>query len=89
MKNLCLGLFLMVMAMGSYPALAAESVNINVASIKQLAKSLEGVGVRRAAAIYRYRKENGPFESIDDLRQVKGMSMKIIDNNRAIIVLDQ
>ncbi|MCA8837261.1 MAG: helix-hairpin-helix domain-containing protein [Gammaproteobacteria bacterium] len=83
-KCLCLTLALSVL---SLPANSQESVNINSDSIKLLAKGLDGVGVRRAVAIVKHRKENGHFESIDDLAKVKGVSMSLVEKNRDRIIL--
>ena len=50
---------------------SAEKVNINKATAKELAK-VKGMTVSKARAIVSYRKKNGDFKSIEDLKQVKG-----------------
>jgi competence protein ComEA len=47
-------------------------VNINTASVEEL-DALPGVGPTIAQRIVDYRSENGPFRSIEDLMQVKGI----------------
>ncbi len=61
----------------------AAPVDINSAEAPALASALKGVGPKKAEAIVAYRKEHGPFKSVDDLAKVKGISMKTIDANRS------
>lgn len=72
----------LVLACLSMPAFAGP-VDINTADAGTLAGSIDGVGERKAQAIIRYRQENGPFASVDELARVKGIGMKTVDNNRA------
>lgn len=60
----------------------AAAVNINTADSQALAENLSGVGPKKAQAIVDYRKAHGPFKSIDDLTNVKGIGQNIIDANR-------
>lgn len=64
-----------------------QSVNINSADAQTIASSLHGIGAKRAEAIVAYRNQNGPFKSVDDLSKIKGISKKIIDDNRERITL--
>ncbi len=58
---------------GSSPAGApASPVNINTASLEEL-DSLQGVGPSTAQKIVDYRTANGPFASIDDIKNVSGI----------------
>jgi competence protein ComEA len=61
----------------------AGPVDINTADAKTLAAELRGVGDSTAAAIVAYRTANGPFKTVDDLRKVKGIGDKILEQNRA------
>jgi competence protein ComEA len=63
--------------------LAPMSVNINTADAQTLAVALDGVGTARAKAIVEYREAHGPFRSVDDLAQVKGIGDRVVDANRA------
>jgi competence protein ComEA len=63
--------------------LAPMSVNINTADAQTLAAALDGVGASRAKAIVEYREAHGPFRSVDDLAQVKGIGERVVDANRA------
>lgn len=62
--------------------LAPMSVNINTADAQTLAAALDGVGASRAKAIVEYRDSHGPFRSVDDLAQVKGIGERVVDANR-------
>jgi len=60
----------------------AAPVDINKASAQEMSESLKGVGLKKAEAIIAYRKANGPFASIDDLANVKGIGEKTIAKNK-------
>ena len=47
-------------------------VNINTADLKELEK-LPGIGPGKAAAIVRFRQENGPFQTAEELMLVPGI----------------
>lgn len=51
-------------------------ININTASAAEL-DSLQGIGPSKAAAIIAYREENGPFDSIEAVMNVKGIGEKM------------
>ena len=68
------------------PVLAwAGPVDINKADAKTIAKELNGIGLSRAQAIVSYREKNGAFKSIDELRKVKGIGAKTLEQNRVNI----
>ncbi|MEA3475128.1 MAG: ComEA family DNA-binding protein [Candidatus Cloacimonadota bacterium] len=53
-------------------------VNINTAS-KSYLMSLPGIGEGKANAIIEYRKNNGPFKSIEEIKNVKGIGKGIFE----------
>lgn len=65
-----------------------QTVNINEADAETLSARLIGVGKSRAEAIVRYREEFGPFFTVEDLLQVKGIGESTLERNRARIVLE-
>ena len=65
----------------------AGPVDINSASAEQLAAELNGIGEARAKAIVAYRAAHGPFVSVDSLLEVKGVGERIVEVNRANILL--
>ena len=60
----------------------AEVVNINTADVQTLAANVIGVGEKRALAIVAFRDEHGPFKSVDEMTQVRGIGLKLINKNR-------
>jgi len=65
-----------------------QTVNINKDDATTLAARLDGVGRSRAEAIVRYRDSFGPFVSVEDLLEVKGVGQSILDKNRDRITLE-
>jgi len=63
-------------------------VNINTADAKSLAAGLKGVGQSRAEDIVRYRETYGPFASVDELAEVKGVGKSTIEKNREVLTLE-
>ncbi len=61
------------------PALAGEPVDINTASAEELAAAIPGVGLTRARAIIRFRKEHGPFARVEDLTRVSGIGARTVE----------
>lgn len=59
-----------------------ETVSINQASAEQLAETLNGVGLKKAEAIVRYREQNGPFTDIEQLQEVPGIGLALLERNR-------
>jgi competence protein ComEA len=70
------------------PPPAVTAVNINKADAATMASALKGVGTSRAQEIVRYREAYGPFSSVDELAEVKGIGQSTLDDNRARITLD-
>lgn len=58
-----------------------KTVNINTASAEDLAQVLNGVGLKKAQAIVRYREELGPFTQIEQLREVPGIGPSLLERN--------
>lgn len=61
---------------------AAEPVNLNSASAETLAAGMVGIGPAKAQAIVDYREAHGPFKTVDDLLQIKGIGAATLDKNR-------
>ncbi|MBW1783735.1 MAG: helix-hairpin-helix domain-containing protein [Deltaproteobacteria bacterium] len=53
----------------------AEKVNINTATAAQL-QTISGIGPTIADRIVKYRDENGPFKTAQDITHVKGIGPK-------------
>jgi len=73
--------FVPVAAVAAGKAVAAEvveTVQLNQATAEQL-QSLPGIGPALAERIVAYRKENGPFKSLDQLTEVRGIGQSKFD----------
>lgn len=76
---------LLSLLLASFGAFA--SVNINTADAPTIAKELNGIGTKKAQAIVEYRKQHGPFKTIESLTEVKGIGLKTVEKNRSLIKL--
>ena len=56
-------------------------VNINTADIETLTRELNGVGAAKARAIVEFREAHGAFATVDELLEVKGIGMAILEKN--------
>ncbi|WP_343226480.1 ComEA family DNA-binding protein [Pseudomarimonas salicorniae] len=74
-----------LLALSATAAFAAGKVDINRASAAEIAAAMNGIGLAKAEAIVAYRSENGPFKSIDQLAEVKGVGLKTVEKNREVI----
>ena len=59
--------------------LAFAAVNLNTATQAEL-ESLKGVGPAKAKSIIEYREQNGAFQSVDELKKVKGFGEKSVES---------
>ncbi|CAG0995150.1 ComE operon protein 1 [Burkholderiales bacterium] len=69
----------LALAFAFSPALAA--VNLNTATRDELL-AVPGIGPTKAQAILDHRAAQGPFNSVDDLRDVKGFRGKLVERLR-------
>lgn len=67
---------------------SAGPVNVNSADAETLSAELKGVGLSRAEAIVAWREMHGPFRTVEDLAQVKGIGARTVEINRDNILLD-
>ena len=64
----------------------AEKIDINQADPDELTK-LPGIGTSTAAKISAYRDANGPFKSLDELLNVKGIGPEKLKKIRPLVTL--
>jgi len=57
-------------------------LNLNTADAQTIQSELSGIGEAKAQAIVAYREANGPFSSVDELLEVKGIGKSLLDKNR-------
>ncbi|MBT2636471.1 helix-hairpin-helix domain-containing protein [Bacillus sp. ISL-39] len=71
------------------PAQLGESdgkgtVNLNSAESSEL-QTLPGIGPAKADAIIKHRETNGPFKSIEDLKEISGIGVKTFEKLKDLI----
>ena len=98
MKKLYVALMLMVCVVvsGFAPGLVSaadqvavadvSAVNLNQANADEL-QALPGVGPALAERIVAYREMQGPFETLDQLAEVKGIGTKSLERIRGRVTL--
>jgi competence protein ComEA len=59
-------------------------INLNKADENEL-QNLPGIGPSKAAAIIEYRETNGPFKSVEDLKNISGIGDKTFDKLKDLI----
>ena len=64
-----------------------KKININTAKADDFV-NLPGIGVKKALAIIDYRRKNGKFKKIEDIKKVKGIGKKLYDGFRDIIYIE-
>jgi competence protein ComEA len=79
--------FFLLLFIFAGPALAVP-VDINSADASTIAAALRGIGDKKAQAIVAYREKNGPFQSVDQLVDVKGIGQGLLAKIRSDIRLD-
>jgi competence protein ComEA len=81
-------LYLTLMLVLFFATAAFAKVNINSATVEELA-SLNGIGKAKAEAIIAYRTTNGNFATVEDLTKVKGIGDKIIEKIKPEITVGE
>lgn len=69
------------------PAHLKDKISINTASEKELEK-IKGIGPTLAHRIVQYRKEHGPFASIEDVVLVRGVSEKLLERISSEVTIE-
>jgi len=64
----------------------SDKININTAGEIELDK-LPGIGPARAADIIEYRDSHGGFQSIEELKNIKGIGDKTFENLKDLITI--
>jgi competence protein ComEA len=86
-KTALLGLFLAAHLATAEPASQPQAININTATVEQLAQ-LKGIGEAKAQAIVAYRQANGKFSSPEDITKVKGIGPSTLQTNLAQLTVE-
>ncbi|MEN8638957.1 ComEA family DNA-binding protein [Pseudomonas sichuanensis] len=67
---------------------ANNRVDLNTADALTLQKALAGIGQAKAQAIVAYREANGPFTSVDELLEIKGIGKALLERNRDKLMVE-
>ncbi|MGA2655143.1 MAG: ComEA family DNA-binding protein [Gammaproteobacteria bacterium] len=87
-KRFFLSLVYVVCVLASSFAFAQTGpININTASVEEL-QQIKGIGEKRAEAIVAYREQNGRFDTVEDLLEVKGIGDATLARNHGILVVE-
>lgn len=78
---------LALLALFVFSGMAMATVNLNTATKDKL-EAVKGIGPQKAAAIIAYREKNGPFKTVDDLKNVTGFGDKSVANMRSDLTVD-
>jgi len=87
LKNILAPLFLAAALALPGVASAVERININTADAAAFDRVMDGVGPAKSAAIVEHRRANGPFRSVDQLIDVRGIGLATLERNRARLVV--
>lgn len=63
-------------------------LNLNTADAATLQQALNGIGKAKAEAIVAYREANGPFTSVDELLEIKGIGNALLERNRDKLMVE-
>jgi competence protein ComEA len=66
---------------------SSKKVNLNTATEAEL-QTVSGIGAKKAQEIVRYREENGPFKTVDDLKNVSGIGEKTVERLKDSLSVD-
>jgi competence protein ComEA len=60
---------------------SSKPIDVNTASAAELT-ALKGIGQVKAEAIVQYREKHGGFQTVDDLKLVRGIGDKLLEQIR-------
>jgi competence ComEA-like helix-hairpin-helix protein len=73
---------------GKSPALNGKTVNLNKATAEDLVKNVPLITPELAKKIVQYRKDNGDFQSVDELLQIDGFTRPLFERIKKFFILE-
>jgi comEA protein len=64
----------------------ANPVNLNSASVEQL-QQVPGIGPATAKSIVNFREKSGPFQRVEDLLAIRGISKQALERMRPYVTV--
>ena len=68
--------------------LKGKTVNINKATVEDLVKNVPLITPELAKKIVQYRKENGDFQTLEELLQVDGFNRELLRRIKTFLLLE-
>jgi competence protein ComEA len=88
-RSLTVLLSALMLLLATAPGFAAgQPVNLNTASAADL-EALNGIGPAKAQAIVEYREKNGAFKNVEDLKMVRGIGDKLLEQLRPQVTVGE
>lgn len=81
-----LSLFAPILARAQAKPNPAKTVDLNSATVEQL-QQLPGIGPVRAKAIVEFREKSGPFQRVEDLLAIRGISKSRFEKLRPYVTV--
>ena len=63
-----------------------EKTNLNTATEAEL-QTISGIGAKKAQEIIRFRNEQGPFKTVEELKNVPGIGEKTVDRLKDMLTV--
>jgi competence protein ComEA len=73
---------------GKTQVLKGKTVNINKASAEELVKNVPLITPELAKRIVQYRKDNGDFQTLEELLQVEGFNRELLRRIKTFLLLE-
>jgi competence ComEA-like helix-hairpin-helix protein len=84
----CLCLAAQTPPAGGKQILKGKTVNINKATAEELVKNVPLVNPELAKRIVQYRKDNGDFQTLEELLQVEGFNRDLLRRIKTFLLLE-
>jgi len=78
----------MTSAFSAEEKLKGKTVNINKATAEELVKNVPLITPQLAKNIVKYRKDNGDFQTVEELLQVPGMDRTLLKKIKTFFILE-